>query len=133
MQAICKESTMNIRPIMTLTLALPLWFFYQSPVMAADPIMTQERAQVQTQEQVYGRQLMTEQERTDVRSKMRAAGSNEEREQIRNENHERMNVRAKEQGLTLSDERSGRGDGMGMRNNMNSKGNRMGGGGGRGR
>jgi hypothetical protein len=126
---------MNIRPIMTLALALPLWLFHQSPVLAADPIMTQEEAQVQ--EQVYGSQLMSEQERTDMRSKMRGAGSDEEREKIRNANHERMKVRAKEQGLSLPDEQPKKGGGMGMRDNMKSMGNRMGdgnrGSGGRGR
>jgi len=30
---------MTIQPIMTLALALPLWFFHQSPAMAADPII----------------------------------------------------------------------------------------------
>ncbi len=128
---------MNIRLIMTLALALPLWFFHQSPVLAADPIMTQEKSQVQTQEQVYGSQLMTEQERTDMRSKMRASGSDEEREKIRNANHDRMKVRAKEQSINLSDEQPNRGGGMGMRDNMNSMGNRRGDGnrsvGGRGR
>jgi len=125
---------MNIRPIMTLALALPLWFFHQSLVLAADSIITQERAEVQTQEQVNGSQLMTEQERTEIRSKMRAAESTKEREQIHMENHERMKERAKEQGVTLADERPNRSSGMGgLRNNIRPKSSGMGGGGGRSR
>jgi len=79
----------------------------------------QERAQegvesqTQEQEQIYGSQLMTEQERAEFRAKMRAAKTAEEREQVRKEHHERMEVRAKERGLTLSDEPPLRGGGMG--------------------
>lgn len=78
--------------------------------------------QAQEQEQVYGSQLMTQQERIEHRNKMRAAKTAEEREQIRKEHHERMKVRAKERGVTLPDEPPARGGGMGP-----------GGGGGRGR
>ena len=74
----------------------------------------QERTQqAQKQQQVYGSQLMTKQERIEQRSKMRAAKTAEEREQIRKEHHERMEERAKERGVTLSDEPPARGGGMG--------------------
>lgn len=119
---------MNIRPIMIVSLATTL-VLSSRLVLAADPVISQEREQ--TQGRVYGRQLMTEQERTEKRSKMREAKTDEEREQIRAENHERMKVRAKEQGVTLTDEPPSRGGGMGFRNNMKSKG--MGAGGGRSR
>ncbi|MEQ1638778.1 MAG: hypothetical protein ABL903_19130 [Methylococcales bacterium] len=78
----------------------------------------------QVQEQVYGRELMTEQEREAQQSKMRAAKTNEEREQIRAEQHQRMKERAKESGKTLSDKPPVNGGGMG-------RGRRMGAGGGR--
>ena len=78
--------------------------------------------QVPDQEQVYGSQLMTQQERIEHRNKMRAAKNAEERELIRKEHHERMKARAKERGVTLPDEPPARGGGMGP-----------GGGGGRGR
>jgi hypothetical protein len=78
----------------------------------------------QQQEQVYGRELMTEQEREAQQSKMRAAKTNEEREKIRTEQHERMKERAKESGKTLSDKPPVNGGGMG-------RGRRMGVGGGR--
>jgi uncharacterized membrane protein YgcG len=64
-------------------------------------------------EQIYGNQLMTQQERTDYHAKMRTVKTAQEREQIRKEHHEQMQVRAKERGVTLPDEPPGRGGGMG--------------------
>ena len=61
--------------------------------------------QEQTQQkQVCGSELMTEQEREEHRSKMRAAKTDKEREQIRSEQHECMKERAKERGVTLPDQ-----------------------------
>jgi hypothetical protein len=79
--------------------------------LAAD----QERAQesVQKQEQIYGSQLMTQQERSEYRAKMRTAKTAEEREQMRKEHHERMKERAAERGVTLTEEPPARGRGMG--------------------
>jgi uncharacterized protein YdbL (DUF1318 family) len=79
--------------------------------LAADQAPAQEK----TQKQVYGSQLMTQQERTEHHAKMRAAKTTEEREQIRKEHHARMQERAKEQGLTLPDEPPVKGAGMGYR------------------
>lgn len=93
--------------------------------LAADQVPAKEKAQ--TQEQIYGSQLMTQQERAEQRDKMRAAKTAEEREQIRKEHHERMKERAKERGVTLPDEPPARGSRMG------SGGGGMGSGGGRGR
>jgi hypothetical protein len=76
------------------------------------------------EEQVYGSQLMTQQERAEQRTKMRAAKTAEEREQIRKEHHERMNERAKERGVTLPDEPPARGSGMGAGGGMGSGGGR---------
>lgn len=73
----------------------------------------QERTQQAQKQQVYGSQLMTKQERIEHRSRMRAAKTAEEREQIRKEHHERMKERAKERGVTLPDEPPARGGGMG--------------------
>ena len=69
--------------------------------LAADPEPTQ--AKPPAQKQVYGSQLMTQQERIEYRSKMRAAKTAEERKQIRNEHHEQMKARAKERGMALPD------------------------------
>ena len=85
-------------------------------------------------EQIYGSQLMTQQERNEYRAKMRAAKTAEEREQIRKEHHERMKVRARVHGVTLPDEAPARGGGMGHgAGTMGPGGGGMGHGGGRGR
>lgn len=55
---------------------------------------------------IYGYQLMTERERTEFRQRVRAAGTEQEREQIRSEHHAQMQVRAKERGVTLSGPRT---------------------------
>ncbi len=51
---------------------------------------------------IYGYQLMTERERSEFRERLRAAGSEQEVEQIRHEHHAQMQVRAKERGVTLA-------------------------------
>jgi len=63
------------------------------------------------QERVYGRELMTEQERKEERQKMRSM-SEDDREQYRAEKHERMKERAKEQNKIIPDEPGMRGKGM---------------------
>ena len=82
-------------------------------VLAANQAQEQERVQAQKQEQVYGSQMMTEQERNKYRTRMQAATTNEEREQIRLEHHELMKKRANEQGLSMPDSPPPRRDGMG--------------------
>lgn len=63
----------------------------------------------------YGSQLMTEQERMEVRNKMRAAGTKQERDRIRLEHHRQMQERAKAQGIVLPDKLPAqKGQGMGM-------------------
>ncbi len=59
------------------------------PVVAAD------------QDQIYGSQLMTQQERLEYRKKQLNAKTAAEREQIRQEHHASMQERAKSQGKTL--------------------------------
>ena len=73
------------------------------------------------EEQVYGSQLMTTQERAEHRARLQAASSEEERNRIRQEHHERMKIRAKERGVSLPDEMPAKGKGKGM-----GKGNGMG-------
>ncbi len=83
--------------------------------MAAEPQPVQEMAAgTQTQEQVYGSQLMTIDERNQYQAKMRAAKTAEERERLRAEHHQSMQERAKVRGMTLPDEPPARGGGMGM-------------------
>ena len=102
-----------------------------SLALAADQERTQQQiqSQMQEQEQIYGSQLMTPQERAEHRVKMRAAKTEEEREQIRNEHHVRMKERAKEHGVVLPDEPPEHGMGRGM----GPRGVGMGSGGGRNR
>lgn len=72
-----------------------------SVAVAEEPAKPQ--AQARQQEPVYGSQLMSREERTAYRAKMRAAKTPEEREKIRAEHHEQMKARAKEKGVTLPD------------------------------
>jgi len=115
------DLAMAIRMLLVSTFSTTL-MLYSGFALAEDSGLIQE--QVQIQEQVYGRELMTEQERAEYQSKMRAAKSEEEREQIRKEQHEKMQIRAKERGLSMPDEPPASGGGMG---------NGMGSGGGKGR
>lgn len=65
---------------------------------------------------VYGWQLMTPAERDQFHLRMRNANTWEERERIRSEHHNEMQVRAREQGVTLPTvppARGGMGYGMG--------------------
>ena len=107
--------------------------------LAADPESAPKRVQMQEQVQIYGSQLMTQQERNEYHMQMRAAKSAQEREQVRKEHHKRMQERAKLRGVTLPDEMpaigSGMGSGMGFGGGgMGSGRGGMGsGGGGRGR
>lgn len=91
------------------------------------------RERVQTQEQIYGSQLMTQQERAEHLARIRAAKTAEEREQIRKDHHERMKDRARERGVTVPDEPPAKGSGMGSGGGrMGQGGGGMGSGGGRG-
>lgn len=77
---------------------------------AADPSPVQKIAA--TQEQVYGSQLMTLEERAEYHGEMRAAKTVEERELLRKEQHQRMDARAKTRGVTLANEPLVRGQGV---------------------
>ena len=76
--------------------------------------------------QIYGSQLMTPQERTEFRAKMRAAKTPEERTQLRAEHHKAMQARAKEKGMTLPDAPAMGGPGMGGGPGMMQPGQGMG-------
>jgi hypothetical protein len=57
---------------------------------------------------------MTRQERIEHRAKMNAAKSVQEREQVRLDHHEQMQLRAKERGVSLPDTPPAQGMGKGM-------------------
>ena len=91
---------------------------YSAVVAALLPAMVSvanaaDKDQIQDR-QIYGSQLMTQQERNEYRAQMHNAKTAQEREQIRKEHHERMKVRAKEKGVTMPDEPPARGMGGGM-------------------
>jgi len=118
---------MSVR-ILSVSIMSGALFLFSGFALAADQERSQER--LQTQEQIYGSQLMTKQERAEHREKLRAAKTEVQREQIRKEHHKRMLVRAKARGISLPDEPPGMGhQGRGM----GPGGGGMGGGGGRGR
>ena len=83
------------------------------PSLAVDQAQTQDMLQTQQQDQIYGSQLMTQQERNAYHAKMRAAKTAGEREQIRNVHHMRMKERAKNKGVTLPNVPPAKGGGMG--------------------
>ena len=87
------------------------------PVQAQDQdkdrLQTRDQDRLQDRDQIYGYELMTEQERTEHRNRMRSLKTDGEREQYRLEHHKRMQARAKERGVTLPDEPMPRGKGMG--------------------
>lgn len=100
-------------PYTRTTLAVALLTALAAPVLAQEQTRTEQQTQTRTQEQVYGSQLMTQQERNEYSARMRAAKTEQERERIRAEHHKQMQVRAKERGVTLPDEPPARGGGMG--------------------
>lgn len=71
-------------------------------------------------EQVYGWQLMNEQERQEHQEKMRNLKTEKEREQYQREHHVKMQERAKLKGMTLPDEPGMQGKGMGPGQGMGS-------------
>jgi Spy/CpxP family protein refolding chaperone len=58
---------------------------------------------------IYGYQLMTERERSEYRDRLRAAATDQELARVRQEHRARMQVRAKERGVSLSGPRTGGG------------------------
>lgn len=87
---------------LTLSIGLGLGLAY-----AVDPVVAP------AQEQIYGSQLMTPQERAAHRAKLRAAKTAEEKARIRAELHEHMQARANQQGVQLPDTPPVAGGGMG--------------------
>lgn len=102
---------------MKISILLLALLSFSAPSMAAD--------QVQTQQQIYGSQLMTPQERAEYRTKMRSLKTRQERQAFRLEHHKAMQERARERGMMLPDMpppgggmRGGMGPGGGMGGGM---------------
>ena len=82
-----------------------------SVLLPAHAVFAQDKTQDQAQsrqtirdQDIYGSEMMTSEERNEYRQKMRAAGSAEERERLRAEHHEQMKERAQARGMTLPDQ-----------------------------
>jgi hypothetical protein len=101
-----------------------------NPLWAAAQDRTKDKIQAQTkdQERIYGSELMTEKERNEYRERMRSAKTEQEREKIRTEHHNRMLTRAKERGVKIPDEPPVKGGGMGPGRGMGPGAGGMGGG-----
>ncbi len=84
-----------------LVLGLPIMGSAQEQKRMQSQERERQEIQEQDQERVYGWQLMSKEERQRYRERLRHAGPPEERARIRQEHHERMKERAREQGITL--------------------------------
>lgn len=87
--------------------------FAAGAAWADDQERSREMLQTQEQQQIYGSQLMSQQEQAEYRAKLRNSKTAEEQEQIRREHHERIKERAKTLGVNMPDEPPIRGGGMG--------------------
>lgn len=103
MEAVMKKSGMLVL-VVAMCMRLDVSF-------AADMVEPQQqnKAQIQQQDkaqkpaQIYGRQLMTGEERAEFRARMRSLKTQEERDALHREHHQKMQERAKAQGMTLPD------------------------------
>lgn len=96
-------------------LAVPVQAAEQDRDRDRDRVHAPAPAHMQSQEMMYGSELMTVQERNEYQQRMRALKTEREREAFRLEHHKRMQTRAKEQGKTLPDMPvPGMGPGSGM-------------------
>lgn len=96
---------------------------------AALPVGAQEpgAGMPMADQQIYGHQLMTPDERNAYRERMQNAATAREQERIRSEHHQQMVERAQQRGMTLPDEPPARtgsrpGAGMGSGSGMGSGG-----------
>lgn len=87
------------RIVWALLAAMPVVALAQAERMPPAREQTEEQAQTP----IYGYQLMTEAERAEYRTKMRALKTQEERDAFRMEHHKLMQERAKEKGVMLPD------------------------------
>jgi hypothetical protein len=112
-----KEQPMKLKAYgMAVLTTTALWL--ASPGYAQQPPATpggSANTATPADQQIYGWQLMTPQERATYQNKMRSLKTQQEREQFRLEHHRLMQQRAQERGLTLPDEpvAPGRGPGGG--------------------
>lgn len=103
------------------TMAVCVALTGMSATMAQDQLKTQDKDQLKTQDKdqlrdqdsIYGYELMTAQERTAHRERMRLAKTMQERERIREEHRLMIDARAKERGVQVIHTKPGMGAGAG--------------------
>lgn len=78
------------------------------------PALAETPAEKPAEKPICGRDLMTPEEQTAHRAKMRSLATREERAAYRAEHHAKMMERAKERGVELPPEGCPKGKGMGM-------------------
>jgi len=104
---------MNSRLISAVTAVAAL--IVAVPAQTAEPArlaQAQKPVQPIPEEPIYASHMMTEQERDEHRARLRAATTEQERDQIRRAHHDQMRARAKARGMTLPDEPPLRGQGL---------------------
>jgi hypothetical protein len=94
-----KEAEMENRVRSSIALSAMLLMVCGGAIATEQPQENREK-----QQQVYGRELMTEEEHAVHHDRMRAAKTDAERQQIRKQNHELMKARAEQQGLSIPEE-----------------------------
>ena len=94
--------TSVIRAVLTTGLILA-FIALAGPPLAFAQSQTRTQQEIQTQDRIYGSQLMTSQERAAYRNQLRDARTEQERERIRTEHHQAMQERARERGVRLPD------------------------------
>jgi len=111
-----------------------VWFFpAQVGAQEQQRLREQEQLQLQEREQVFGWQMMSDDERQAYRQKMRQLETERERETYRLEHHEMMRERARQMGLTLPETPGPHGQGGMAPGGQRGMGPGGGGGGGGGR
>jgi len=94
----------SIRISAAALLALAVTAGMSTLVVAQDKDQDRDRVQLRDQDRIYGSELMTQQERNEHRNQLRAMKTAQEREAYQLEHHKRMQERAREKGVKLSDE-----------------------------
>ena len=101
-------------PMLALSLSIGAALAVLAGPAAAQTAAPSMPMQMQDHDRIYGSELMTQEERNQYQTQMRALQTEEEREAFRIEHHEKMQERARAQGKTLPDEPlENRGPGMG--------------------
>ena len=92
------------QPMLALSLSIGTALAVLAGPAAAQTAAPSMPMQMQDHDRIYGSELMTQEERYQYQTQMRALQTEEEREAFRLEHHQTMQERARAQGKTLPDE-----------------------------